>query len=522
VILPLLVHAALAGPAVIAGSAVDPQEADALFRGRRLALLVGPEEYADEGFPDLRYAAADARDLGAALAERGQFDRVITLTTPAETTRAAVLSAMSALAAEVRSPDDVVFVYFSTHGSLAKGTGGTLRQELILSDTRFDDLRGTGLAQDEVLGWLEDLPSRREVLLLATCHAGQGKSVRSPDMQAAQQGTKGMTVPPLPEVSEALVVIGVCAFDEVARESDDLGHDIYTWYFLEALEDGDLDGDGAVTVTEAHDRARRGTWDYTQGTQRAYARAEITGADPIVLAGERARQGQGLLASYWERLADLTVLLDGAVKGELPGQVPVPPGTHVITLEDARGRVVARQRLRLDPGDRLDAGKLLHRDHVRLATGLGVSSFGVAGVPTGPVGTAELHLPRWPGRGWELIAHGQAMVRWPRPVLEGGLTLEHPLRYGTWQVRGGLDLHGYLLMDDPDSHWFKDDPRPNGQAGLLAPGMAPWPELSLCWLPTYPALARFSLAGGYVWYTEGGAWHHGWGATFTYALGAHF
>jgi hypothetical protein len=114
------------------------------------------------------------------------------------------------------------------------------------------------------------------------------------------------------------------------------------------------------------------------------------------------------------------------------------------------------------------------------------------------------------------------MARWPRPVLEGGLTLEHPLRYGTWQIRGGLDLHGYLLRDDPDSHWFKDDPRPEGQAALLAPGMAPWPELSLAWLPAYPALARLSLAGGYVWYTEDGAWHHGWGGGLSFVLGGRF
>ncbi|MFH1469630.1 MAG: caspase family protein [Pseudomonadota bacterium] len=521
-ILPLLACAAMAGPAVIPGGAVDPREAGALFHGRRLALLVGPESYTDDGFPDLRYTAADARALGTALADQGRFDRVVTLTTPAETTRAAVLSAMRTLGAEVQSPDDVVFVYFSTHGSLARGQGEALQQELVLSDTRLEDLRGTGLAQDEVLDWLASLPSRREVLLLATCHAGQGKSVRSPDMDAAQQGTKGLAVPPLPEVSEALVVIGVCAFDEVARESDELGHDIYTWFFLQALGDGDLDGDGAVTVTEAHDAARRGTWDFTQGTQRAYAMAEITGADPIVLAGQREQPGQGLLASYWERLAGLSVLLDGAVKGELPGQVPVPPGTHVITLEDARGRVVARQRLRLAEGDRLDAGKLLARDHVRLATGLGVATFGVAGVPTGPVGSAELHLPRWPGRGWELIAHGSAMARWPRPVLEGGLTLEHPLRYGTWQLRGGLDLHGYLLRDDPDTHWFRDEARVDGEEPLLAPGLAPWPELSLAWLPPYPAMARLSLAGGYVWYTERGAWHHGWGGGLTFVLGGRF
>ena len=521
----LLVAAVLAGPGVLEGAAVDPDQARALFRGRRVALLVGPEAFADEGFPDLRYAAADVRALGEALEDpaRGRFDRVLRLTGSATATRAGVLAALRELESLAGSPDDTVLVYFSTHGSLVRGADGGLEQVLVLADTRLGDLRGTGLLHQELLGWLESLPSRRKVALFATCHSGQGKSVRSPDMEAALRGTKGLPPPPpLREVSEALVIIGVCAWDEVARESDELGHDIYTHFFVRALADGDLDGDGAVTVTEAHDRARRETWDYTRGTQRAYARAEITGADPVVLVGERQQGGLGLLASYWERLAGLKVEIDGLVKGELPGQVALPPGRHLVTLREPGGRIAARQRLALEDGERMEAGALLHRDHVRLATGLGVSTFGFEGVPTGPVGSAELHLPRFPGRGWELIAHGSAMARWPHPVLEGGLTIERPLIWGTLQLRGGLDLHGYLLQDDADRHWFKDDPRPAGDEALLAPGLAPWPSLSLCLLPRWPGLARLSLAGGYVWYTDGGTWHHGWGATAFFGLGGRF
>ncbi len=524
-ILPALlaVCAALAGPRVIAAESVDEREVEALFRGRRLALLVGPEGFGEGGFPDLRFTGDDVRALAAALddPERGRFDVVEPLTAPEQTTRAGVLAAMQRLEDQVDSADDTVFVYFSTHGTLATGSGGDLEQYLVLQDTRLDDVRGTGLSHDEVLSWLEAMPSRRKVLLLATCHAGQGKSVLSPDMEEMMQGTKGLPpVPALRDVSEAVVVIGVCAYNEVARESDDLGHDIYTHFFLEALEDGDLDGDGAVTVTEAHDHARQGTWEFTQGTQRAYARAEITGTDPVILSGERQQQGLGLLASYWEQLAGLQVVIDGLVKGELPGQVPVPPGQHVVTLvEPDSGRVVARQRLSLDQGTRLDAQKLLSRDHFRFATGVGVSTFSDP-MPTGPIGTAEIHVPRFPGRGWETILHGAAMPRWPRPLLEGGIALEHPIRYGTWQIRGGLDLHAYLLRDDPDRYWFKDleertDP-------VLAASLSPQPVLSLAWMPPYPAFARLAVSGGYVWWTDQNAWRHGWTMGARLVVGSRF
>ncbi len=514
---------ALAGPRVIPADAVDPQEAQALFRGRRLALLVGPSSFGGGGFPDLRYSGQDVTALEEVLLdpERGHFDEVITLTDPSESGRTGVLGAMRALEQRVISADDTVFVYFSTHGTLADDGAGDLDQYLVLADTRLDDVRGSALAHDEVLGWLERLPSRRKVLLLATCHSGQGKSVVSPDMARAMAGTKGLAIPPLREVSEAVVVIGVCAWNEVARESEALGHDIYTHFFLEALEggDGDVDGDGAVTVTEAHDHARRATWDFTGGTQRAYARAEITGADPVVLAGERTQQGQGLLASYQASLEGLVVLIDGLVKGELPGQVVVPPGQHVVVLEDAEGRVVSRQRVALGEGERLDARKLLHRDHLRMATGLGFSAIADP-MPSGPVGRGELHLPRFPGHGWETILHGAAMVRWPRPVLEGGITMEHPIRYGTWQLRGGLDLHGYLLQSDTDGRWFSDEQ--GGEPQLLAPSLAPQPVLSLCWLPSYPAMARLAVSGGYLWYTDSGVWHHAWSGNVSLVLGGRF
>jgi hypothetical protein len=518
----LLCAVALAGPRVIPAAAVDADEAEALFRGRRLALLVGPESFGTGGYSDLRYAAADVGALEELLLDpgRGHFDEVISLTDPAQASRAGVMRAMTQLEERVVSADDTVFVYFSTHGTLARGHGDQLDQYLVLADTRLDDVRGTGLAHDEVLAWLERLPSRRKVLLLATCHSGQGKSVLSPDMSEAMEGAKGLpAVPPLREVSEAVVVIGVCAWNEVARESPELGHDIYTHFFLEALGEADKDGDGAVTVTEAHDHARAATWDFTGGAQRAYARAEITGADPVVLAGERSQQGQGLLASYQESLAGLVVYIDGLVKGELPGQVVVPPGQHMVTLEDPQGRVVARQRLSLDQGERLDADRLLHRDHVRLGTGLGFSAIADP-MPWGPMGHAELHLPRFPGKGWETILHGAAMARWPRPVLEGGITIEHPIRYGTWQIRGGLDLHGYLLQGDTDGRWFTDEP--DGGPQLLAPSMAPQPVLSFCWLPGYPAMARLALSGGYLWWTDSGSWHHAWSGNLSFVVGGRF
>jgi len=147
---------------------------------QRHALVVGIDHFEDGRFHDLRFAAADARALGAAL---GEFDDVRALVRSEETRRAAVLEALGELEKRIRSPRDTVLLYFSTHGSLAQRPGGDLERVLVLGDTRLDLLRETGLSVDELIHRAEKLPSRRVAIVLATCHAGRGKS-RIPDSLA--------------------------------------------------------------------------------------------------------------------------------------------------------------------------------------------------------------------------------------------------------------------------------------------------------------------------------------------------
>ncbi|MBN2362160.1 MAG: caspase family protein [Deltaproteobacteria bacterium] len=341
------------GPAGITAQASAP---------RRVALLVGIDRFEDERFPGLRFAAADARAMAGAL---HGFDQVQVLTAAEQTTRAAILAALADLDRAVRDPRDTVVLYLSTHGSLGRAPGGQLQRFLAARDTRMNVLAQTAIGVDDLLQAVDRLRSRRKVVVLATCHSGSGKSHLDDELAAALAEHKAALPPaPLTEVSEATIVLTACAYGETARESAELGHDIYTYFFLEGLSDhrADRDDDGAVTASEAHDYARDRTYAYTSGVQRPTAESDVLGRDPIVLAGALLRLAQPVLYSYSPSAEGLALFVDGTEKGALPGGVAVGAGAHEIELRDqGSGATLYRGSVELAAGQRSDMTRLIPR-----------------------------------------------------------------------------------------------------------------------------------------------------------------
>ena len=370
------------------------------FPAQRHALLVGIDHFEDSRFNELRFASADARALALAL---DQFDDVRALVRPEETRRAAILEALSALEMRIRNPRDTVVIYFSTHGSLAQRPGGELERELVAGDTRLDLVRETGISVDELIQRAEKFPSRRVAVVLATCHAGRGKS-RIPDALAQQLAARKSPPHALEEVSEAVVVLSAAAFGDVAREDETLGHDVYTYFFIEALTAGDRDGDGAVTISEAHDYARERTWHFTKGQQRPVAESSILGLDPIVLRGHRQRAGLPVIFSYERSAEGVGVRVSGQAKGVLPGGFAVAPGEQRLELLDSgTGGLLYAGNIHLDAGERMEVSRLIPpppRLELRLQGGVFVplSQDARDTLPVAPAVGMQLHVTNWPAR----------------------------------------------------------------------------------------------------------------------------
>ncbi len=329
----------------------------------KVALLLGVTDFEDDGWPDLRYTARDAEELGKQLRANAGF-RTQVMVDPGETTRAAFVRMLDRAGSRLQ-PEDTLVVYLSTHGTLSRDLRGDLRQVLVFADTDHDRPLDTGLTMDELLERFEALPSRRKVLVLATCYSGAGKSSLSDAIRGFLAGAKGAVAPPLYAVSSATVVLSASAWGEAAREDERLEHDVYTHFLIEALHGYDPNHDGATSVTEAHDFARQQTYRFTGGTQRPTALMTIEGEDPIVLAGERRNEGAPVLLSYRTGFDGLEVVVNGTPKGALPGGVVLDPGWHTVVLRRPAalgGEEILNRRVYLRPGERLDLGVLYGRE----------------------------------------------------------------------------------------------------------------------------------------------------------------
>ena len=354
----LLCGAALAGSL---GSSPQPNQLEEVYKPQRVALLVGIDSYLDPDLDTLRFSAKDARDLGDVLAAEspGGFDQVTIIDQAAGATRAAIEEAIVSATANLQR-DDTFLLYLSGHGTLTLHPTNGTRLWFLPSDGVLTKVQTTGLPVD----WLEErvgsLVARRRVLILDTCHNGREKSSLANQTSTALAGLRGDPPPPrsLRDVSESEARLYAAQYYQPAMEDPELENGVYTHFLIDALTDAtprsDLDKDGLVDVTEAHDWARDHTIQHTGGMQVPRAEYRIVGREEIYLAGNmdtRSKAERALLAAADAVLHAGTIIVDGQARGELPNVVDVAPGSHVLEIRDAQDQPLARKRIRLAAGE---------------------------------------------------------------------------------------------------------------------------------------------------------------------------
>ena len=260
----------------------------------KFAIVYGVSRY-DLGLPEgsgpnLKYADNDAIDMAAMLTGQGY---TVWLQTDVAATRTQLLDDATAVASSSKENDLFLF-FFSGHGGQSgsgpESAGGDEQDELIYLYGSIYDSTQT-FNDNELLGAFAAIPCRRKVLILDSCYSGGfignglesdgtppallegGQSLSASLIEAialyANFDGSSADIPPW----EAMVISASGEREFSCESPADPGdpayyHGVFTYYLLEAERNGDRNGDGYVTVTEAYDYVRgkiRTDWNLRNG-----------------------------------------------------------------------------------------------------------------------------------------------------------------------------------------------------------------------------------------------------------------
>ncbi|MBZ0184748.1 MAG: caspase family protein, partial [Candidatus Obscuribacterales bacterium] len=138
------------------------------------ALVVGLSKFENPAIPGLKYSAKDASDFYQYLVKEANFkpDHVRLFLDEKATQRRLLSELGSKFLARVVKPDDLVILYFSTHGSPGQlDVRG--RNYLVTYDSDPDDLFATGIEMQKLLDSIQGrVLTDRVLLVLDACHSG--------------------------------------------------------------------------------------------------------------------------------------------------------------------------------------------------------------------------------------------------------------------------------------------------------------------------------------------------------------
>lgn len=194
------------------------------------ALIVGISQFKDSKI-NLHYASKDAKDFYNFLIKENNFapDHV-QLLTDGSATRANILSLLgSKWLPRVAEPNDLVVIYFSSHGSPSSLDVGGVNY-LVAYDTDVSDLYATGIAMQDLARIIKErVHCDRIICLLDACHSG-----------GASPSSKGLTRTGNVDVEKIVqgtgqLVISSSQPDQRSWESSRYDGSVFTKHLIDGL-----------------------------------------------------------------------------------------------------------------------------------------------------------------------------------------------------------------------------------------------------------------------------------------------
>lgn len=216
---------------------------------QKWALVIGISRFADQGVPALHFTTADAASIADALKDPGigRFppSNVHTLTDEQATTKN-IKEELNWIARHAE-PNDLVLIYVATHGTpRAVDTAGGANY-LVTYDTEIsspsgvneDALYATAYPMIELANAVTTrMKSLRTAVILDTCYSGGAAGNGAPattrivSSAPSDQMLKHMTE------GTGRIVLAASSVNEQSLESADLKHGYFTYFLLQALQQG--------------------------------------------------------------------------------------------------------------------------------------------------------------------------------------------------------------------------------------------------------------------------------------------
>jgi WD40 repeat protein len=207
---------------------------------------IGINEYRNPAL-DLNYAKADAEAFSQIIRERGSalFKKVeIHQLFDTEATKTNILSLMDELSRIVK-PEDVLLFYYAGHGSMVENKFFFIPTEsvsLYQADKLDQESIYAGLIQEK----LKNIAALKQIVILDACQSGASTEI------LAQRGASEEKALAQLSRGSGVHVLAAAGSEQFAAEVSELGHGVFTYIILDALQ-GSADGaprDGNVTIYE--------------------------------------------------------------------------------------------------------------------------------------------------------------------------------------------------------------------------------------------------------------------------------
>ena len=185
---------------------------------RKVAVLIGNDNYADRTIPTLENAGADAKAVGRLLQETLGYDTVL-LT---DATKQSVIRTLNRLALET-GPNDSVIVYYAGHGeAIENGKTGYW----IMNDSTADRPQ-SWLSNGDVSRLLGRISAKQLMLVSDSCFSGA--------FVGGERVTRPNAADPRGLLDRKAAVVMSSGGNEPVSDDGREGHSSFAWHFMDLL-----------------------------------------------------------------------------------------------------------------------------------------------------------------------------------------------------------------------------------------------------------------------------------------------